>query len=152
MFVQHQPFQLHLPHQEFPLDKLVHNGREDARSGGEERVMSKSRPAAMKISYFVATSSSTASSPSASKSTWMPIASWKPNSRMSIEPSSFDAASTRHEDAYLGGLMEKQLASRRRFRRLRQSCGWDLVLRRRTTCPKLKSVGETLCTRSQFFS
>ena len=39
----------------------------------------------------------------------MPIASGKPDSRMSIEPSSFDAASTSQvKDAYLGGLMEKQ--------------------------------------------
>ena len=40
----------------------------------------------------------------------MPIASVKPDSRMSIESSSFDAASTsqvRLKDAYLGGLMEK---------------------------------------------
>ena len=41
----------------------------------------------------------------------MPIASAKPDSRMSIEASSFDAASTsqvRLKDTYLGGLMEKQ--------------------------------------------
>ena len=70
-----------------------------------------SRPAAMNLSSFVATSSSTASSPIASKSPWMPIASGEPDSRMSVEPSSFDAASTsqvRLKDAYLGGLMEKQ--------------------------------------------
>ena len=45
-------------------------------------------------SYFVATSSSAASSPIASKSLVMPIALGKPDSRMSIEPLSFDAAST----------------------------------------------------------
>ena len=60
----------------------------------EERAVSKSRPAAMNISSFIATSSSTASSPIASKSLGMPIASGKPDCRMSIEPSSFDAAST----------------------------------------------------------
>ena len=41
----------------------------------------------------------------------MPIASGKPDSRMNVEPSSFDAASTsqvRLKDAYLGGLMEGQ--------------------------------------------
>ena len=41
----------------------------------------------------------------------MPIASGKPDSRMSIDPNSVDAASTsqvRLKDAYLGGLMEKQ--------------------------------------------
>ena len=49
----------------------------------EERVVSKSRPAAMNLSSFIATSSSTASSPIASKSRGMPIASVKPYSRMS---------------------------------------------------------------------
>ena len=77
----------------------------------DERVVSKSRPAVMNMSSFIATSSSTASSPIASKSPGMPMASGKPDSRMSIETSSFDAASTsqvRLKDAYLGGLMEKQ--------------------------------------------
>ena len=77
----------------------------------EERVVSKSRPAAMNLSPFIATSSSTASSPITSKSPGMPIASVKPDSMMSIEPNSFDAASTsqvRLKDASLGGLMEKQ--------------------------------------------
>ena len=49
--------------------------------------------------------------PIESESLGMPIASGKPDSRMSIESSSFDAASTsqvRLKDAYLGGLMEKQ--------------------------------------------
>ena len=54
-----------------------------------------SRPAVMNMSsYVVATSTSKASSPIASKSPRMSVASEKPNSRMSIEPSSFDAAST----------------------------------------------------------
>ena len=77
----------------------------------EERVVSKSRLAAMNLSSSTATSSSTASSPIASKSPGMPIASVKPDSRMSIDPNSFDAASTsqvRLKDAYLGGSMEKQ--------------------------------------------
>ena len=77
----------------------------------EERVVSKSRPAMNLSSYLSATSSSTASSPIASQSLGMPIASGKPDSRMSTEPNSFDAASTsqvRLKDAYLGGLMEKQ--------------------------------------------
>ena len=60
----------------------------------------------------MATSSSTASSPIASKSPGMPIASGQPpDSRMRINPSSFDAGSTsqvRLKDAYLDGLMEKQ--------------------------------------------
>ena len=89
--------------------------------------MSRSRPALMNMSsYFIATSSSAASSPIAPESPGMPIASGKPNSRMSVEPSSFDAASTsqgRLKGAHLGGLMKEQrgdpVASRRRrkFRR-----------------------------------
>ena len=77
----------------------------------EERFVSKSRPAAMTVSSSIATSSSSASSPIASKSPEMPMASGKPDSRMRIETSSFDAASTcqvRLKDAYFGGLMEKQ--------------------------------------------
>ena len=106
----------------------------------EERVVSKPRPAMMKMSSFLATSSSSASSPIASKSPGMPMASGKPNSRKSVEPSSFDAASTsqvRHKDAYLCGLRKSRVrpvASRRRFRRLRQSCGWNLVLQRGICC------------------
>ena len=88
------------------MAKRIQNQKE------EERVVSKSRPAVMNMSsYFIATSSSAASSPIASESPGMPIASGKPVSRMSVEPSSFDAASTsqvRLKDAYLGGLMEKQ--------------------------------------------
>ena len=71
-----------------------------------ERVVSKLRPAVMNISSSIATSSSAASSPIASKSLGMPIASGKPDSRMSIEPNSFDAASpsqVRLKDAYLAG-------------------------------------------------
>ena len=57
-------------------------------------IVSKSRPAVMNVSSFIATSSSTASSPIAPKSPGMPIVSVKPDSRMSIESSSLDAAST----------------------------------------------------------
>ena len=78
----------------------------------EDRVVSKSRPAGMKTSSsFIATSSSDASSPIACISPGMPTASGKPDSRMSVEPSLFDAASTsqvRLKDAYFGGLMEEQ--------------------------------------------
>ena len=87
------------------MTKRIQNQKE------EERVVSKSRPAGMNISYFITISTSTASSPTASKSPGMPIALVKPNSKMSIEPSSFDATSTsqvRLKDAYLGGLMENQ--------------------------------------------
>ena len=77
----------------------------------EEGVVSKSRPAVMNISSFIATSSSSASSPIAIIGPGMPIASVKPDSRMSVEPNSLDAASTsqvRRKDAYLGRLMEMQ--------------------------------------------
>ena len=71
---------------------------------------------------------------------------------MSVEPHSFDAASTspvRLNDAHLGGTdgraAVRPVASRRRkFRRLRQSSGWNLELKRRTCCPKQQSLEETL--------
>ena len=110
-FVQYHPFQLHLLYQEFQLDKLLHNGEEDSKSKGD-RVVSKSRPAVMNMSsYFIATSSSAASSPIASGSPVMSVASRKPDSRMRMNQNSMDAASTsqvRLKDAYLGGLMEEQ--------------------------------------------
>ena len=77
----------------------------------EERVVSMSRPPAMNLSSFIATSSSTASSPIATKTPGMPIASGKPDSRMRINQNSLDAASSsqvRLKDAYYGGVMEKQ--------------------------------------------
>ena len=77
----------------------------------KERVVSKSRPAVMGMSSFIATSSSSASNPIASKSPGMPIASGKSDNKMSVEPNSLDAASTsqmRRKDAYLGRLMEMQ--------------------------------------------
>ena len=83
----------------------------------------------------------------------MPIASGRPDSMMSIEPSSFDAASTsqvRLKETYLGGLMEKQ---------------WGDPLHQEeedsedsdnpaagTCCPNSKAWGQPPCTRSQFFS
>ena len=88
------------------MAKRIQNQKE------EERVVSKSRPTVVNMSsYFIATRSSAASSPIASISLEMPTASGKPDSRMSVEPSSFDAASTsqvRLKDAYLGRLMEEQ--------------------------------------------
>ena len=62
------------------------------------------------MSSFKATSSSTASSPIASESPGMPIASGKHDSRMSVEPSSFDAASTQRLkcDSRMHTLMEEQ--------------------------------------------
>ena len=62
------------------------------------------------MSSFKATSSSTASSPIASESPGMPIASGKPNIRISVAPSSFDAASTQGLkcDSRMHTLMEEQ--------------------------------------------
>ena len=58
--------------------------------------------------YFVATSSSAASSPIASKSLGMCGALGKPGRRMDLEASSFDAASASQVGLYLGGLKEEQ--------------------------------------------
>ena len=92
--------------------KRIHEQKE------EESVVSKSRLAAINLSSSIATSSSSASSPIAPKSPGMPTASVKPDSRMSIEPSSFDAASTsqvRLKDAYLGGLMETRRIKKKKI-------------------------------------
>ena len=83
----------------FTIAKRIQNQKE------EERVVSKSRRAVTNMSSFIATSSSTASSPIASESPGMPIASGKPDNRMSVEPSSFDGAST---DSRMHTLMEEQ--------------------------------------------
>ena len=122
--------------------------------------MSKSRPAVMSMSScLVATSSSAASSPIASKSLGMSIASGKPDSKMNVEPSSFDAASTsqvRLNDAYFGCLMEGQrgpVASRRRkFRRLKTILKLEPGTTKRNLLSKTIKLGETTCTRSPFFS
>ena len=76
-----------------------------------ERVVSKSRPVTNVSSYLIATSSSAASSPIASKSPVMSGASGKLGSRMNLEASRLDAASAsqaRLKNAYLGGLKEEQ--------------------------------------------
>ena len=103
--------------------------------------MSKSRPAVMNCSScLIATSYSAASSPIASISPGVPIASGKPDTRMSTESSSLDAASTsqvRMKDAYLGGSMEKQL-------RLRSGTTRGNKLRG-TPCPEQESLGATHC-------
>ena len=75
---------------------------------GEERIVAKSKPTAMNLSSIVPTSSSSATSPIASKSPGILTASGKPESRMRINSKS-DAASSsqvRLQDAYLGGLMD----------------------------------------------
>ena len=75
---------------------------------GEERIAAKSKLTAMNLSSIVPTSSSSATSPIASKSPGILTASGKPESRMRIN-SKFDAAwgsQARLQDAYLGGLMD----------------------------------------------
>ena len=78
----------------------------------KRKIVSKSRPAVMNVSsYIVATSSSAATSPIASKSPGMSGASVKPSGKMNLDASSFDATSAfqvRVKDAYFGVLMEKQ--------------------------------------------
>ena len=76
-----------------------------------EMVLSKSRLAMNVSSCLIATCSSAASSPIASKSPGMSGASGKLGCRMNLEASSFDAASTsqvRLKDAYLGRLKEER--------------------------------------------
>ena len=103
------------------MTKRIQNQQE------EKRVVSKSRPAVTKMSSsFIATSSSVASSPIASESKGISIASGRPDSRMSVEPSSFDAASTcqvRLKDAHLDGLIsgETRRIKKKKFRSMRQS-------------------------------
>ena len=66
----------------------------------------------------------------------MPTASVRLDSRMSVEPSSFDAASTsqvRLKDAYLGGLMEEQRGDPSHQE---EEEDWNLVLQKGTCCPK----------------
>ena len=104
----------------------------------------------------MATSSSAASSPIASKSREKPIASVKPDSRMSVEASSFDAASTSQEDAYLGGLTEKQRRHPSHQAEISEDSSnpetgtW--YYKEETVAQHNKAWGETTCTRSQFFS
>ena len=119
-----------------------------------------SRPAVMNMSSFTATSSSAASSPIASESPGMPKGSGKPRQqddywikliRRSVDVSS--AAQGCIPWRVDGRAAGRPVASRKRkFRRLRQSWGWDLVPQKRTCCPKQWGLGRNPCTRSQFFS
>ena len=123
----------------------------------EERVVSKSRPAAMNLSSLLRQVPPPYSSPIASKIPGMPIASEKTRQqdefkfiRRSVD---FSIATEGCIPWRVNGKAAvKPVASRRRrFRRLRQSWGWGLVLQRGTCCQKHKSLGATSCTRSQFF-
>ena len=80
----------------------------------KERVVSQSRPATMNLSSFIYCDKFLHRIETACiESPGMPIASGKPDSKMSIEPSSLDAASTSQ--------VRLNASRRRRFRRLRQS-------------------------------
>ena len=75
---------------------------------GDERIVAKSKSTATNLSSFIPTSSSSTTSPIASKSPGKLTASGKPESRMRINSKS-DAASSsqvRLKGAYLGGLMD----------------------------------------------
>ena len=90
----------------FSLISCITMARRIQNQKEEGRVVSKSRPAAMNLSSFIATSLPPHRVRLQTKSPATLVASGKPDSRMSIEPSSFDAASTsqvRPKDAYLGG-------------------------------------------------
>ena len=110
-------------------------------------------------SYFIAISFSAASSPIASKSPGMPIASGKPDCRMSVESSSFDAASTsqvRLKDAYLGGLMEEQRGDPSHQEEGNSEDSDNLAAgtwyyKGEPGAQNNKSLEEPPCTRSQFF-
>ena len=153
-------FQLHLLYQEFQLDKLLNNGEEDSKSKRRRKSCVQVATSSDEyVFFFIATCSSAASSPIASRSPGMPIASGKPDSRMSVEPSSFDAESTsqvRLKGAYLGGLMEEQRWDPSHQEEKIQKTQTVLQLEPGTTkknlWPKTIKLGETPCTRSQFFS
>ena len=75
---------------------------------GEEQIVATSKPTAMNLSFIVPTSSSSATSPVASKSPGTLTATVKPKSRMRINSKS-DAASSsqvRLQDAYLDRSMD----------------------------------------------
>ena len=84
------------------------------------------QPCEKMSSYFIAGSSSAASSPIASESPGVPIASVRPDSRRSVDVSSATQGCIPWRIS--GRAAEKPVASRRRFRRIRQSWDWGLVL------------------------
>ena len=93
------------------------------------------------------------------------MVSGKPDSRMSVDPSLFDAASTsqvRIKDAYLCGLMEKQRGNPSHQEEEEDSEDSDnpeaeIWYKGKPVTGELvaqnnKAWEKTLCTRSQFFS
>ena len=94
-FIQHQPFQLYLLRCKFQLDKLHQNDDEkDAGTEGRRKKCSKIQSAA--------------SSPIASKSPGILIATGKPESKMrrNLKSDAASSSQVRLQDAYLGGLMD----------------------------------------------
>ena len=74
----------------------------------EERVVSKSRPAAMNLSSSIAKRSSTAPRPIASESPGIPITSGKPDGRMrrNLKSDAASSSQVKLQDACLGGLVD----------------------------------------------
>ena len=98
-------------HQEFQLDKLLHDGEKNSGTKGRRKSCVKVATSSDEYVFLFYCDKFLRPSPIASKSLEMPIVSGKPDSRMSVEPSSLDAASTslvRLKDGYFGGLMEEQ--------------------------------------------
>ena len=125
-YVQYQPFQLH---------KLLHYGGEDSRAKRRKscvRVVTCS----YESTFFHSDKFLHRIKSDASTSLEMPVASVKPDGGMSIESklirSSVDLSSATFRSILWRVdemAAEKPVASRRRrFRRLRQFRGWDLVL------------------------
>ena len=96
----------------FSFDKLLHNGEEDSKSKRRRKscvqgaTSSDEHVLFLYCDKFLRRIESNCISKSGDADSF-----GKPDSRMSFEPSSFDAASTsrvRLKDAYIGGLMEEQ--------------------------------------------
>ena len=111
-------------------------------------------------SYFIATSSSTASSPIASRSPGMPIASGKPDSRMRIE-SKLNGRSVDFSSAIKGCIpwrVNGRAAERTRRVKKKKILKTPTILRlepgttKKNLLPETEKLGYNPCTWSQFFS
>ena len=165
-FVQYQPFQLHLQHWEFQIDKLLHNGEDDTRAKKKKKELCPSRdqqrwiyllwlrqvlpPHRVRLHLKVRGCRWLRGNPTAGS---VLIQAHSTQRRLLKCDQRMHTLACFH-----GKAAEKPVASRRSiFRRSRQSWSWDLVLKRATSCrrnrcPKQESFGTTPCTRSQFFS
>ena len=133
-FVQYQPFQLHLCSKNF-RSKSCFVMTTRIQEQKEEGVVFKSRLVAMNPSFFMTKSSSSVSSPIVCKSAETSIVSGKSDSRMKINPNSCPRCVGRLKYNWRMHILTDWckssvpiVVSRRRVRRLRQSCDWDLIL------------------------